>query len=152
MYVYQGIVRNIFPWLILVLGLLPGVYCFLAGSTQKMEPTRSSETSGNEHYTPGISPKTRTNHSDHGESFKSRNIPPLRNLKFWYPCSILTPPPPTPRVISHVTTIQTLDPLYISIARPHSSSTLNAIYCSAASYSCYITASASVYTALNSPS
>jgi hypothetical protein len=59
-----------------------------------MEPTRSSETSDNEHYTPGNNPKTRTNHSDHGEGFPLFLTWLLRKLKFWYPWSILTPPPP----------------------------------------------------------
>ena len=36
-----------------------------------MEPTRCSETSANKHNTLGNNPKTRINHSDHGESSNS---------------------------------------------------------------------------------
>jgi hypothetical protein len=41
-------------------------------STQKMEPTRRSETSTNKHNTPGNNIKTGIHHSDHGESLKYR--------------------------------------------------------------------------------
>jgi hypothetical protein len=40
-------------------------------STQKMEPTRCSETSVSKHNTPSNNPKTRINHLEHGKSLKS---------------------------------------------------------------------------------